>query len=558
MDLSQFRKIKSDKASTTLKHINDQHEIKLNHGALKPEMKSQLEKLPVHKFADGGDVEPNATPLPSDEDAIQAAQSDQPIPDNEPSTGQKLEDIFVPKGLQPTADSASGFFSKRIADLNNPDFVNAAETGKPLQPTAQGLQQQSPTSIDGALTPQQGQQQEQPTQNQLDPFGLNQSFQGQIGALNEQKQGQQIMAGAQGREGAAQAEAQKQYQTEVRQNLAKTQLADNELTKERMGLQNDIANGHVNPKQYLENMSTGKHIATGLGLILGGMGAGLTHGPNLAFQYLQNQIDRDIDSQKTELGKKENLLSHNLQETNNLRAAADMTRLQTNDIMSSHLKQLAGTAQSDAARGMLLNVAGMYDNQTAQLQHNLAIQKMQLGGAGNGQDPARLVPLLVPKEHQAKAFSEIEAAEDTRKMSGSILQSFEDAAKKNTTLRTGAGLLRTPAEVYALHQSMQPTFKDLEGTVRQAAMDNTFKNITPMPGDADSTINTKRQALKDYLQSKLSAPTARGYGIDLAKFHSTAPAQGYSPQQNSMEGKTASGPSGKIIMRNGRWVPLNG
>jgi hypothetical protein len=141
---------------------------------------------------------------------------------------------------------------------------------------------------------------------------------------------------------------------------------------------------------------------------------------------------------------------------------------------------------------------------------------------GQTNDPAKLVPTLVPKEHQAAAFNEIDAAENTKKMSSAIMNAFDQADQENTALKTGAGMLRTPPSVGALHQALQPTFKDLEGTVRQAAMENTFKNVTPAPGDLPSTVATKRLALEQYLQSKASAPTARAYGIDLSKFDSTS------------------------------------
>jgi hypothetical protein len=178
------------------------------------------------------------------------------------------------------------------------------------------------------------------------------------------------------------------------------------------------------------------------------------------------------------------------------------------------------------AKAKMLQIAGMTDQKTAELQQGLALTKMRMGAmAGGGQpDPAAMVPMLVPKEHQAQAFKEIQAAENTHKMGGSIIKAFEDAVKENTILRTGAGKLRTPGSVLALHQHMQPTFQDLEGTVRQAAMDNTFHNVTPMPGDSEHKIAQKREALQEYLKSKMSAPTARGYGIDLGRFERTQPA----------------------------------
>ncbi len=69
---------------------------------------------------------------------------------------------------------------------------------------------------------------------------------------------------------------------------------------------------------------------------------------------------------------------------------------------------------------------------------------------------------------------------------------------------------------------MGPTFQDIEGTVRQAAMDNMNQNTTPQFGDNEATIAKKRDALVGYITSKSSAPTAKGFGIDLSKFPTTA------------------------------------
>lgn len=141
---------------------------------------------------------------------------------------------------------------------------------------------------------------------------------------------------------------------------------------------------------------------------------------------------------------------------------------------------------------------------------------------GQVNDPAKLVPGRVPKEHQSSVFKEIDAAENTKRMSKAIMDSFEQSVLDTSGSGALTSYIKTPRSSQALHQAMQPTFKDLEGTVRQAAMDNTFKNITPVGTDTAEDIETKRRALEDYLQSKASAPTARGYNIDLSKFDSTS------------------------------------
>ena len=73
----------------------------------------------------------------------------------------------------------------------------------------------------------------------------------------------------------------------------------------------------------------------------------------------------------------------------------------------------------------------------------------------------------------------------------------------------------------ALIARLGPTFKDVEGTVRQAAMDNMEHNVSPNLGDSDETIASKRASLIEYLRSKSSAALAKANHIDLSMHPST-------------------------------------
>jgi hypothetical protein len=239
-------------------------------------------------------------------------------------------------------------------------------------------------------------------------------------------------------------------------------------------------------------------------------------------------------------------------------------------LLSSQYKEQADNRKTEAETNEKIAQTGKANADAEKARSETVRRQPNIAGQTN--DPAKLVPSYVPKEHQPKVFGEIDAAENTKRMSQSIMDSFDKATTENTVLKTGPtpfGQIRTPASVLALHQALQPTFKDLEGTVRQAAMDNTFKNVTPAPGDSDKTIAEKRQALKDYLQSKASAPTARAYGIDLAKFDSTsayqdkkkkAPADPSSGSDLIASASAAEPPANSIAMsRNGKtkWIPAS-
>ncbi len=88
LNLSTFRKIASDKKTTTLQH-EDGHQIKIMHGALPTLQRKALEKLPMHamadeapkKMAEGGKVEPKKyaegtpdEPVSSDDNALSTSE----------------------------------------------------------------------------------------------------------------------------------------------------------------------------------------------------------------------------------------------------------------------------------------------------------------------------------------------------------------------------------------------------------------------------------------------------------------------------------------------------
>ncbi len=62
---------------------------------------------------------------------------------------------------------------------------------------------------------------------------------------------------------------------------------------------NKLANNAViDPEKYMKELGTSGKVMTGIGLVLSGIGSGITGQSNMAMQVLQNNINRDIDAQK--------------------------------------------------------------------------------------------------------------------------------------------------------------------------------------------------------------------------------------------------------------------
>lgn len=357
LDLSKFHKIKSDEHSSTFEHEKG-HRLTVAHSRLSKSMRESLEKLPTRKGSGAKDepVQKFAYGSPS----VQPIQNSSPLAPS-PDDPEFLQAMGAapPSGIPAASEVTS-----------SPAMIPEAAPPPVADPSAGLAQVASPMA---SASPEA-------STGLPDPFS----------AMNKEQTGLQIQAMAQGNLGSAQARQEQQFQTKADAQLAAYTQDAAERQAKRDALQEDIANSHVDPERYVNNMSTGGKITSAIGLILGGMGAGLTNGPNLAFQYLQKQIDNDIDSQKGEIGKKQNLLSQSIQEEGSFRAGYDQARVNTNDILASRLRQEAAKAQNPMAQGTLLELAGKFEAKSAELVQKMAMQKAMAADlpAGANQDAA--------------------------------------------------------------------------------------------------------------------------------------------------------------------------
>lgn len=329
-------------------------------------------------------------------------------------------------------------------------------------------------------------------------------------AINAQIQATQTVANAQSQQAKAQADlegqaAQQAADAEKAYNTAHQQLSD-----ERAHFIQDIQNSHIDPNQYLNSMGAGQKVATAVGLLLSGIGSGLSHQPNAAMQFLDQQINRDIAAQHAELGKKENLLSANSRQFGDLQQGTAMTRIMHNDYISHLISQAAAKSASPIAQAQAQMAIGQLGQQSAMLQHQIALAGAT--GAGQAANPAALVPLMVPEKQQEGAFKEIGNAQNAKQLHGDVLKQFDQAAQENTVMRTGAGLLRTPASVINMRNLMMPILKDNEGRINETEI-KMMEDFVPQPGDTDAKIQQKRLGLSQFIRAKMATPVSSGYGV---------------------------------------------
>lgn len=337
-----------------------------------------------------------------------------------------------------------------------------------------------------------------------DPYGNKATEAAYVQGLEEQKLGLAQEASAQMQQGAAESSILGRGVNQERNALADYERNVKGLEEERLSLSKAIDEQKINPKRYIENMSTGSKIATAIGMILGGFGQGLGGGDNPAVTFLQKQIDADIKAQESEIGKKEGLLAANLKQFGNLRDAMDMTRLMKSEIIGKQLQQAAAQAKDPAAKARLLQASGTLNQNSAQMQGQLAMRRTlseQMSKPGAAYNPSLMINSYVPKEERAAAFKEAQEAAEFYKFRDNLINAFKKVAQLRGPMSSVPG---TPGakEIDSIKaQILAPLSKTLAGRFTEyeaKTLGDGFPNLL----DSDERLNRKFQQLMKTLGDK--------------------------------------------------------
>ena len=150
-------------------------------------------------------------------------------------------------------------------------------------------------------------------------------------------------------------ESEDQRQKTLTEARVYGQLKKAELDRAGDKLRQDILTNKIDPNHYWQEKGTGGKIMGAIGILFSGLGAGMQAAgghaaPNMAMQIIQNNIDRDIDAQKANLGTKKSMLNDIYRQTNDLRLAEAETRLYANEMVHSQGVKLAASLNSDTAK----------------------------------------------------------------------------------------------------------------------------------------------------------------------------------------------------------------
>lgn len=297
---------------------------------------------------------------------------------------------------------------------------------------------------------------------QATPFGAP------ISAIQDAEN--KIKAGADAEEHAKQLESKawSDYSQSLSTRPSVQQLmAEKRAQNDKLG--EEIMKGKIDPDRWWNDKGTGGKIAAGIGMILGGLGAGATGGPNMALETINKAIDRDIDAQKSDKSNKMSLWH--------------MNRSAMQDDMNAEL----------TTRNQMLTAV------QAQIQ-KYATQ------AGGPQAQARVAPQILQLEQQKNMNSWMSShlsggtpgAEAAHVKELQVMQMVRPDLYKDMEAKyiPGVGVSRVP--VTEKDRDALKTYDDLEKSVNEAIdfQKHEAGSLGTFPGSAN---NARAQSIKNSL-----------------------------------------------------------
>lgn len=516
LNLSKVKKVGGDKHHSIFKHP-DGHEIKVAHSGISALQRKQIEKMPIQKFADGS--------------------SGVEIPQNSTPASMGSIDQEFPKEA-PVSSMVSSNPSSQVSDLGMPQ--EQAMLSRPVSKT-----DVQPKVTQSSLDT--GDKSDPTTPQNLGEKSYNMG----INAIGEQQR-------VDSEKSRRQADITQNDLQERQDFQQKTNDNQNKLLEQRQHFMNDYQADHINPNHYMESMSAGEKVASGIGLFLGGFSSAFTHNGNPAMDYLNKQIDRDIQAQQSKKDQQKTLLGANQAMFHDDIVAANQTRVNMNDIYL-HKIQLAaeklGTPEAKAKADM---AAAQFGLQNEALLRQNAVRATTLEALKGGGKELSAIDLssagIIPQQEATKEQASI----DAQKTAIQKTHELYDALEKEQT----AGNLLNPQS----HRRVQALNAELVNAVMNASAskrltkESVEAEIEPLEmktSDSKETMAAKRQGILNIVQRHADPTPYMNHFApkSLPSYGGAAPSNPLA----SREGQTGTLPNGqKVVVQNGRVVPVNG
>lgn len=288
-----------------------------------------------------------------------------------------------------------------------------------------------------------------------------------VEGVSAEKAANMAQAAAVGKLAKDQAKAYEQALAAQSEDDLNTGMASEHIDNEIKSLAQDINAGHIDANRYVSNMSGGQKVMTAIGLILGGIGSGLTGGENPALRLLEKNIENDIHAQQAEMSKKQNLLGAFQKQYGDTVTAANMYRLTRAEMLKDQLGLAAAKNGSQMAMVNAAKANAAIDAKMAPIKAQLAADMGKKAGSSNQDIESRLRILRITNPQAAKDLEQrmvpgmglANTAEDAKKMKdiSADAMAAKESIKRLKEINKISGKSLSPslrAEAYSLSKGL--------------------------------------------------------------------------------------------------------
>ena len=468
MNLPDFSLLKEDQDNYTVGHPKGKS-ISVPKKGLSSKAQELIGKLKKHQgFADGGDVEAPEAP----QDQTPQADFDPANLPNSSSMSQMAPDQAQPEAMPQAPGPMISGNAEIAATPEAPQMPMSAPSA--IAPNLQGPLNEAKSNLESSLA-----QQQQISQKEAKDIGEASEDLQQLPTANEIN------------------EAGKAQDAAFQKHFSDLPPID----------QNRVWN----------NKSVPAKIAASIGLVLSGIGSGLTGQSNMAMDMIHKQIQNDIESQKNEQGKAMNLWQMNRQAMGNDQLANMRTENQLLSAVKVKSMQAAAQMQSPLAQQRMTPVILGIEQQMA--QNNWMMSRLQ--GAPSGTEMQHVNEMNVMQQMRPELYKDMASkyipgvgvartpvteADRTRLRTLDTLNNVTDKALHfANTVGTTLPLTENNATANSLRQQLVIGFQSLHDLKRLSDIDLKYNmDNLPSPG----TIMTKNalayfNGLKDSINSKM-------------------------------------------------------
>lgn len=325
----------------------------------------QIKVMKLQKLAKGGEVDDT-----DGEDGLEEGVAPKALSMN--SDTQDAMDFGVPSDSnyikdsteQPAASASDQIMASFDQSVGGNPLLGgqAPVQNSPMAPEVSPQVDQAPQPSPGEAPPE------------ASNFPSSKELQGYVG---QQVSGLKAEASAQQKQNEALAVQQQKNLDEEQKMFSMHQEKMQQFQQQYDKLSAEISSGKIDPDHYMHSRSTGQKISGAIALLLGGLSAGLTGGPNPAVQALNKHIENDIDAQKQNLGNKRSLLSENLRAQGNMDAAMNATRLQMAAMAQGKLQKVATETGNPIIQARAQQAASHILQGTIPIRAQLATSELQ-------------------------------------------------------------------------------------------------------------------------------------------------------------------------------------